>query len=341
MAEKILNTIMQLRYDTYANWTTKNPILKKGEVAFATLENNAGDVCNAPSVIIKVGDGVNKYSNLKIVSGLAADVYEWAKASSKPSYAASEIDGLSDYIGSVIEDTDTQYQIVVDSTNTDDSKIIYKLQSKAKGAENWENVSTFTVPTEDGVSSLIDTAISNLELADTYDAKGAASAVQSALDEYKTANNHSVSDIKSIVDNTKETLDTFLADADVTTDAVDTLKEIQEYITSDGKAAAEVTGKISALEVKAHEHSNKSTLDGITNAKITTWDASEENAKGYADSLATNYATAAQGLKADSALQNITTTSNGGLKVTGNNQIDIDDETTFIFNCGDAFGNPL
>lgn len=54
----------------------------------------------------------------------------------------------------------------------------------------------------------------------------------------------------------------------------------------------------------------------------------------YTESTA--YATAAQGAKADTALQAITTTANGGLKVTGNNKIDIDDAITFVFDCGTA-----
>ena len=60
----------------------------------------------------------------------------------------------------------------------------------------------------------------------------------------------------------------------------------------------------------------------------------ETRAKSYADSLAGNYATAAQGTKADSALQEITTTANGGLKVTNKNHIDIDTDVVFVFNCG-------
>lgn len=64
----------------------------------------------------------------------------------------------------------------------------------------------------------------------------------------------------------------------------------------------------------------------------------ETRANAYADSLAGNYATAAQGAKADTALQEITTTENGGLKVTGNN-IDIDTSVVFVFNCGTSSEN--
>lgn len=62
----------------------------------------------------------------------------------------------------------------------------------------------------------------------------------------------------------------------------------------------------------------------------------EANAKAYADGLASNYATAAQGALAASALQEITTTANGGLKVTNKNKIDIDDSVVFVFDCGNA-----
>jgi hypothetical protein len=82
--------------------------------------------------------------------------------------------------------------------------------------------------------------------------------------------------------------------------------------------------------------------DNAINAKITALNlgttyepiGAEDRAKAYADGLAGNYATAAQGAKADSALQEIKTTANGGLKVTNKNQIDIDTDVIFVFNCG-------
>lgn len=88
--------------------------------------------------------------------------------------------------------------------------------------------------------------------------------------------------------------------------------------------------------------------EGEVDAKIAaldlanTYDAkgaaatAEANAIAHADGLAVNYATAAQGAKADSALQEITTTANGGLKVTNKNHIDIDTDVVFVFNCGDS-----
>lgn len=84
MAEKILQTRIQLKYDTYANWLAANPILKKGEMAVATIGATPTQVVNsvtAPQVILKIGDGTTAYKNLPFASALAADVYSWAKSS--------------------------------------------------------------------------------------------------------------------------------------------------------------------------------------------------------------------------------------------------------------------
>lgn len=70
----------------------------------------------------------------------------------------------------------------------------------------------------------------------------------------------------------------------------------------DGITTALITNWNEAY-TKAHEHTNKIVLDNITAAKVNAWDAAEANAKAYADGLAGNYATAAQGTKADTALQ--------------------------------------
>lgn len=147
---KNLNTRIALKYDSYKNWTDHNPILLKGEIAIAELpvsENKPGvgepnaagstpAIQNAPNILIKVGDGTNHYNDLKFVSALAADVYSWAKAATKPTYSASEITGLSNYISGVIQDTNTQYRIVA----VDGAAYSYKLQKKDIGDANYTDV---------------------------------------------------------------------------------------------------------------------------------------------------------------------------------------------------------
>lgn len=81
MAEKILNVRIALKYDTYANWTTNNPILKAGEVAIATIPtgDNNNVSTSLPAVLMKVGDGTSNYNALPFLSAKAADVHAYAK----------------------------------------------------------------------------------------------------------------------------------------------------------------------------------------------------------------------------------------------------------------------
>ncbi len=135
----------------------------------------------------------------------------------------------------------------------------------------------------------------------------------------------------------KEHMDAFmsLGEGETLNAALDSLKELQDYITNEAADADIVVGKVAALEAivagiggegepatvvayvqsavealkigdyakaadltaaverivalegKSHTHDNKTVLDGITEAKVTAWDAAEGNAKTYADGLNT------------------------------------------------------
>lgn len=82
MAEKILNTRIQLKYDSLENWAKANTLLKQGEVAVAYLPPKGEGTAPAAvseAVLMKVGPG--NFNELPFVSALAADVYSWAKQS--------------------------------------------------------------------------------------------------------------------------------------------------------------------------------------------------------------------------------------------------------------------
>ena len=109
MAEHILETRIQLRFGTYAQWMNSDVILKVGEAAIAsfprnqTLENlSNGEPENTPPAVgIKIGDGRNYFRELPWVQAIAADVYNWAKSSSKPTYTAQEIQGLQSFVENI------------------------------------------------------------------------------------------------------------------------------------------------------------------------------------------------------------------------------------------------
>lgn len=163
MAETKLNTILRLKYDTLANWqeATKTAEYqpRKGEVCIVEVPAAAGQVIAEPAILFKVGDGTgvmfkkegSESVELPWVSGLAADVHDWAKKATKPTYGADEIGGINEYIKNYVEtdlglstDTDTQYRI---SQGAD--KYTYVLQSKERSAATWENVSTVNIPNDE------------------------------------------------------------------------------------------------------------------------------------------------------------------------------------------------
>lgn len=197
MAEQILKTRIKLRYDTLANWTSVNPTLALGEVGVVAIPTDSTTTVQQvtkPAILFKVGDGETAWADLPYASGLAADVYSWAKAASKPSYKWSEINEkptsftpaahnhddkyyqkseVADLISNELENyydsgevdakiAEIQGALEAD-TNTKyqliQSGTILKLQSKEIGG-SWTDVESFD--------------LANI-LANTFDAKGAAS----------------------------------------------------------------------------------------------------------------------------------------------------------------------
>ena len=192
MAEHILNTRITLKYDTYENWQKSTLVLKAGEVAICAVPSGVtvAGIAQPPAVLQKIGDGAHIFKDLPWLQAVASDVHTWAKAASKPTYAANEITGLDTYIAGQIQDTDTQYTII-----KGDNDYTYKLMSRAKGAENYSTeVATLSIPNpsadinalkalvgDTAVATQISEAIAALKLSDTYEQKGAAAAVKTAL----------------------------------------------------------------------------------------------------------------------------------------------------------------
>lgn len=129
---KKLNTRIALKYDSYTNWMSNDPVLLAGEIAIATIETGNSQTVNPnaialPQTLIKVGNGKSAYSALPFVSALAADVYDWAKKAQKPEYKYQEIKE----IGKV--DTNTEYRITEDAT----SNYKFNLEKRTYANEAW------------------------------------------------------------------------------------------------------------------------------------------------------------------------------------------------------------
>lgn len=249
MAEKIFTNVrLGLKVDTLENWNNSSLILKKGEVAFATIAASAGTGLTEPVVMMKIGTGDKTFSQLGF------DFY--AKASDVVA-AAKSTEALTEFVNNVIASSG----LATDSAMT-------ALSTRVGTAEG--KITTLEGKVGDkAVATQISEAIAALDLANTYDAKGAAKAVQDDLDDYKTSNNAAVAEAKKAGTDAQTDLNAYKvtndaavkanADAITAINAADTgiLAQAKSY--ADGKDAAIAAAKkagddaqadVDALELK-------------------------------------------------------------------------------------------
>lgn len=179
--------------------------------------------------------------------------------------AQTSVNALSDKVGTVPADK-TIVQMIADAqaaATYDDSTVKASIKANA-----------------DAITKLNGTDTVEGSVAKTV--KDAVAAEQARAEGKEQANATAIASVKSRVD-------TFLADADLTTNAVDTLKELQDYITNHGTEAAGWTAKISANEaaIKAEETRAKGEETKL-NTAITDEAA---RAKGIESGLATRLTT--------------------------------------------------
>ncbi len=134
-------------------------------------------------------------------------------------------------------------------------------------------------------------AAGKYQVAGNYEEAGAAAAVQGNLDtEVLRAKAAEEANANAIAAE-KARMDAFLADATISEAAVDTLKEIQAYITSDGAAAQEMLAAIEAAQGAADAAQGEvDALEGVV-----------AGVKATADAAATQVALDAEILRADAA----------------------------------------
>lgn len=300
MATTTFNTRISLKYDTYAQWVEKDPQLLVGEVAVVVVPAETGAVAKEPAVLFKVGDGAHKFSELQFTAGLAADVYDWAKAASKPTYSANEIDGLSDYISGEIQDTDTQYKLEVDADNSRK----FHLYSQAKGTSTWNLVSTITIPAQTDYTVTVTPSTPD-GVAKRYNIKQTATNLDVNIDIPKDMV------VESGTVETKAEAGAWgeagtylhLVLANATEDNIYiNVGSLIEYVTSGSKVGDQIVIDVSAdhkvtatltegsvtlaqlhADVqsaigKAHSHTNKAELDKIATGDKAKWDAAEQKA---------------------------------------------------------------
>ena len=116
-------------------------------------------------------------------------------------------------------------------------------------------------------------------------------------------------------------------------ESLDTLKEIADWIQAHPAEATEMNSKITALEGKAHEHTNKAVLDGITAEKVTSWDSAL-----HAGDIPVATAEALGLVMSSTAENKVSVGADGTMEVNSVNvnKLVQDENTTLILNGGNA-----
>ena len=169
--------------------------------------------------------------------------------------------------------TDTKVSNITNGTT------VVKSAEHATSADSATSATSATKATQDGngkvISSTYETkadATSKLSEAKTYtDTKtsglASTSSVNSAISTHNSATD-AHSDIRTTLAEVKEDVDAFFKDATISTAAKDTLKEIQDYITSDAEAAAAMTASINGKANKATTLSGYGITDAYTKTQV-------------------------------------------------------------------------
>lgn len=299
MAEKVLNTRIQLKYDSYENWIKDTSVeLKAGEVAIAKLGTTVDTTAVSPNngthpVMMKVGPG--KFSDLPWLSALSADVYSWAKKSETEfiawvktlitvdnldTYSTSEIDNLLNankeadqkYAKDYADGLAKNYATAAQGAKADTA-----VQSVVTGTENGTiAVDGTNVP----VKGLGSAAYQNVS---AFDEAGAAEAAQEAAE--LTASNLvdalKKNEIKANADaitaiKDHATVDSF---ADVMTEMAK-YQIAGDYATKTEAQGYATTAKTEALEAVAKDYATKTEAsDAMSAAEAAQGAADSANAK--------------------------------------------------------------
>lgn len=298
MAEKLFTNVrLGLKVDTLENWQASTLPLKKGEVAFATVAASAGNGLKEPVVMMKIGeDGVKTFSDI-----------EWnfyAKASDVLTACKSE-DALKTFVNGVIADagiaTSEAMESLAGRVTTAEGEID-ALQAELDTAETGLKArmttaegaidALETLVGDTAVATQISNAIAELKLSETYEAKGEAAKVSTALETYKTTNDAAV-----------------LANTNNITANTNAINAIKDGTTIDSFADVEsaLAGKETAGAAATAEANAKAYADGLADnydakgAAATAESNAKAYAKEYADGLAGNYDAAGSAAAAEAA----------------------------------------
>jgi hypothetical protein len=192
---------------------------------------------------------------------------------------SADIDAMSGGNGSIADQINAAIEgLAVEASTGDYVASIKQVNGKIEATPGTFNFDTKGAADKalTDAKTYVDGRFTN-EVTGKFDTVGSAAAVQSNLDSHVADTvAHVTADERTAWNSAKTAIDAFLKDADMTADAVDTLKELQTYMTTDGEAAAKLVGRVAALEEIDH--------DAYVGADATVL----ADAKSYANGLINN-----------------------------------------------------
>ena len=175
---------------------------------------------------------------------------------------------------------DTEIQRASDTENT----LATNLNAEIIRAKDAEKVITDNLNAETTRATKAENTLTTSLNSEISRATQAESDLNTAITTEKNRANTAENALKSAINTEKSRIDAFLAAADTGDKAIDTLKEIQNYIDTHGEAAAEMTTNIgkNATDIKALQDSVGAGGSSSTGLFKAIADA-ESSAKSYAD----------------------------------------------------------
>ena len=169
------------------------------------------------------------------------------------------------------------------STNKDDD-LDTRIDTEIQRASGAENTLTTNLNAEITRAKDAEKVITNNLNAETTRATKAENTLTTNLNSEISRATQAESDLNTAINTEKSRIDAFLAAADTGDKAIDTLKEIQNYIDTHGEVAAEMTTNIgkNATDIKALQDSVGAGGSSSTGLFKAIADA-ESSAKSYAD----------------------------------------------------------
>lgn len=295
MAQKTLNTRIQLKNADLSSWNSSNLVLLAGEVALAkvltTQLDAKGNTVQAPTYLMKVGDGSKKFSELNWLAAPATDVHTWAKKAQLdyadlPETLRTEIDNLQAAVGtggSVANQISAAIQAAIEDLDYSDAAVAKQFVTAVvqtngeiaveRRALTANDIPTLAISKIDGLQTALDAKAALSDFNDLKDVVGDSTkglvkslatetanrtAADDALDaKIKTINDTTIPGLSDRIDENKTAAANAQTAANNAQDDVDALAGVVNTLTQ-----TVASNKTAAETAVANEKSEREAADG-------------------------------------------------------------------------------